>query len=205
MPTEYDKVLPKFDPDKSRSLEDHLNIFFLDTHLPNVQHEDVVCRIFPYAFSCKESTWYFIFPPGSITEWDDFERLFIGKFGERKMTSSMHKELGAINMDKKEKAKDFNQRFLNVLIKFPHDVAPTQCLEIEYYTIMLTPSIAIFVKRDKKNKLKLSFDEAKTVERELYFYEHQSHTEETKTTGKRPLLLTKPPEKEPKDIDSVVK
>jgi hypothetical protein len=142
---------------------------------------------------------------GSITEWDDFERLFIRKFGERKMTASLHKELGAIKMDKKEKVKYFNQRFLNVLIKFPHDVAPAQSLAIEYYMTMLTPSIGMFVKRDNKNTLALNFDEAETIERELSSYEHHSHTKETKTIGKRPLLLTKPPEKEPKDIDNVVK
>jgi hypothetical protein len=53
MPREFDKVLPKFDPDKSGSPEDHLNNFFLATHLLNVQHEDVVCRIFPYTFQEK--------------------------------------------------------------------------------------------------------------------------------------------------------
>jgi hypothetical protein len=72
MPREFDKVLPKFDPDKSGSPEDHLNNFFLATHLLNVQHEDMVCRIFPYTFSRKAYTWYFSLPSGSITEWDDF-------------------------------------------------------------------------------------------------------------------------------------
>jgi hypothetical protein len=144
----------------------------------------VVCRLFPYTFSGKASTWYFILPPGSITEWDDFERLFIRKFGERKTTASLHKELGAIKMDKKEKVKYFNQRFLNVLIKFPHDVAPAQSLAIEYYTTTLTPSIGMFVKRDNKNTLALNFDEAETIERELSSYEHHSHSEETKTVGR---------------------
>jgi len=132
IPRKYDKFLPKFDPDKPGSPKDHLNNFFITTHLQNVQHEDVVCRLFPYTFSTKASTWYFSLPPESITEWDDFERLFIRKFGERKMNAYLHKELGAIKMDKKEKVKDFNQRFLNVLIKFPHKVAHAQSLSIEY-------------------------------------------------------------------------
>jgi hypothetical protein len=117
----------------------------------------------------------------------------------------MHKELGAIKMGKKEKVKDFNQRFLNVLIKFPHDVALAQSLAIEYYMTSLTPSMEMFVKRANKNTLALNFDEVETVEGELSSYEHHSHTEEAKMTGKRPLLLTKPPKKEPKDIDNVVK
>jgi hypothetical protein len=112
MPKKYDKVLPKFDPDNLEYLEDHLNNFFLATHLLNFQHEEVVCRLFPYTFSGGASTWYFSLPPDSITKWDEFERLFIKKFGERKTTASLHKDLGAINMDKKEKVKRFNQRFL---------------------------------------------------------------------------------------------
>jgi len=108
MPRKFDEGLAKFDPDKLGSPEDHLNNFFLDTHLLNVQHEDVVCMLFPYNFSGRASTFYFILLVGSISDLDDFERLFIRKFGERKMTASLHKELGAIKMDKKEKVKYFN-------------------------------------------------------------------------------------------------
>jgi hypothetical protein len=68
-------------------------------------------------------------------------------------------------MDKKEKVKYFNQRFLNVLIRFPHDVAPVQSLTIEYYTTELTPSIGIFVKIYNKNNLALNFDEYETIEK----------------------------------------
>jgi hypothetical protein len=42
MPRKYDKVLPKFDPDRPGSPEDHIKKFFLATHFLNVQHEDVV-------------------------------------------------------------------------------------------------------------------------------------------------------------------
>jgi hypothetical protein len=146
----------------------------------------VICRLLHFTFSRKSSTWYFILPPGSITEWDDFERLFIRKFGERKTVSSLHKELGAIKMDKKEKVKYFNQRFLNVLIKFSHIVALAQSLEIEYYTVVSTPSIGIFFKMANKNTLELDFDEAEIVERELSSYEHPSHTEETKIMERDP-------------------
>jgi hypothetical protein len=40
-------------------------------------------------------------------------------------------------MEKKERVKDFNQRFQNVLIKFPHEVSPAQYLAIEYYTVSI--------------------------------------------------------------------
>jgi hypothetical protein len=68
------------------------------------------------------------------------------KFGERKTTTSLHNEIGAIKMEKNERVKYFNQRFINVLIKFPHKVAPSQYLSIEYYRSSLTPYIKMFVK-----------------------------------------------------------
>jgi hypothetical protein len=36
LPRKLDKILPKFDPDKSGLREDHLNKFFLATHLLNI-------------------------------------------------------------------------------------------------------------------------------------------------------------------------
>jgi hypothetical protein len=53
--------------------------------------------------------------------------------------------------------------------------------------------------------LALKFDEVETVERELSAYDQHPRYEETKSVGKKPLLLTKPPDKESKDIDNVVK
>jgi hypothetical protein len=127
------------------------------------------------------------------------------KFGEKKMTIHFHNELGYIKMDTREKVKDFNQIFLNVLINFPNDVAPTKSLDIEYYTTTLTPSIGMFVKRANKNTLALNFDEAETMEKELSTYDQHLHYEDTKSAGKKPFMLAKPPNKESKDIENVIK
>jgi hypothetical protein len=132
-----------------------------------------------------------VFPPSSITSWDDFERVFIRKFGERKTTTSLYKELGAIKMDKREKVKYFNQIFLNVLTKFTNDTTPAQSLAIEYYTTTLIPSIGMFVKQANKNTLALNFDEAETVERELSSYDHHSHPEEIKSAWKETFVANK--------------
>jgi hypothetical protein len=43
------------------------------------------------------------------------------------------------------------------------------------------------------------------VERELSAYDQHPRYEETKLAGKKPFLLTKPPDRESKDIDNVVK
>jgi len=46
---------------------------------------------------------------GSITNWIDFQKFFIEKFGEETTTSAPVVELYALVMDPKEKIKDFNQ------------------------------------------------------------------------------------------------
>jgi len=138
MPRKFDRLLPKFDPDKAGSPKDHINNLFLAIQLLGVQHDDVVCRLFPYTFSGNASTWYFILPTRSIIDFDSFERFFMRKFGEKKTTASLHNELGSIRMEKRERVKYFNQIFINVLINFPHEVFPAQSLAIEYYTVSLT-------------------------------------------------------------------
>ena len=66
-PKNLDKVLPKFDPRRGIFAEDHFKSFYLALELLNVEHEDVVCRIFPYTFDPKASSWFFSLQANSIT------------------------------------------------------------------------------------------------------------------------------------------
>jgi hypothetical protein len=50
------KFLPKFDPDKKGPVEDHIKKFMLVFRLIDVEHEYVICRLFPDMFENKDST-----------------------------------------------------------------------------------------------------------------------------------------------------
>ena len=50
LPKQPERVLRKFDLGKGVSAEDHLQKFYLALNLLNVDHEDVVCRLFQYNF-----------------------------------------------------------------------------------------------------------------------------------------------------------
>jgi hypothetical protein len=78
----------------------------------NVQHEDIVCRLFPYTFENKASTWYYNL--SSIRSWDTFEKYFISKFREEKTPTMLFKELVSLKMEKKEKVNYFNQFFTTI-------------------------------------------------------------------------------------------
>jgi hypothetical protein len=63
LPKHLEKWLTKFDSDSKQIVEDHIKKFMLDIRLRNVEHEDVVCRLFPYTFEGNASTWYFALQP----------------------------------------------------------------------------------------------------------------------------------------------
>ena len=67
LPKHPEKLLPKFNPELKEPAEYHVKKFMLAVRLLDVEHEDVVCRLFPYTFEGKASTWYFSLTAGSIT------------------------------------------------------------------------------------------------------------------------------------------
>jgi hypothetical protein len=114
LPKHPEKWLPKFDPDSKQITEDHIKKFMLSIRLQSVEHEDVVCRLFPYTFERNASTWYFAQQPHTITYWDRFETCFLEKLRDDKTTEVLVMELSSLKMNPKEKVKNFNQRFLTL-------------------------------------------------------------------------------------------
>ena len=49
LPQDFEKLLPKFNPDEKTAIEDHLQSFYLAIEgLRDGEYEDVVCRLFPH-------------------------------------------------------------------------------------------------------------------------------------------------------------
>ena len=101
LPKNPEIFLPKFDPGKGVSVEDHLQNFYLALNLLTVDHEDVVCILFQYTFEPKVSQWYFSLQANSIVDWDGFQKAFLGKFGNQKTVATLMKELLSMRMEKK--------------------------------------------------------------------------------------------------------
>ena len=107
----------------------------------NVQHEDVVCRLFPYTFANLASTWYFNLPVGSITSWTKFQKDFLDKFAEETTTGALMVDLFVATMSLKERVKYFNQRLTTILNNFQPIVKQTTTIELmdELFTTTMTP------------------------------------------------------------------
>ena len=58
MPQNFDKSLPKFEPNKGILVDDHLQSFYLALEgLQVAEHEDVVYRLFPHTLKGKAASW----------------------------------------------------------------------------------------------------------------------------------------------------
>ena len=78
-----------FNPDNKEPTDNHINKFIVVLQTMNVQHEDVVCHLFPLTFEGKYSAWYFYLVHGSITNWKEFSQAFLDKFREEKTPVSL--------------------------------------------------------------------------------------------------------------------
>jgi hypothetical protein len=194
LPKHPEKWLTKFDPDSKQIAEDHIKKFMLDIRLCNVEHEYVVCRLFPYTFEGNASTWYFSQQPRTIVSWDKFESIFLEKFRDGKPPEVLVMDLSNLKMNAKEKVKDFNQRFLTLKNRIPADSMPAESLVIAYYTKALHQSIAIWVKRSKKATLLEAFEEATQIEKDILSLKDSSSNEtETVSSSKKKIeILPRP-------------
>lgn len=95
-----------------------------------------------------------------IRSWNDFQTIFLNKFGEDKTHAALFLELSRIKMNPKEKIKEFNQRFLTLRKKIPTTVRPIEEVTLKFYTSALPLSVAMFVKGEKLTTLEETFDEA---------------------------------------------
>lgn len=117
MPRHQEKLLSKFDHDKS-SIDD----LYLHLGMPYVCFDDFPCILFPYILEGIASVWYHSLPPNSIHSWREFKKLFLEKKIYDKSLSMLLKEIGNIKMGDEEKVKEFNQTFTRLLNKFPTHV-----------------------------------------------------------------------------------
>ena len=164
LPKHPEKLLLKFDPNNNVSPEDHIKQFMLSIRLLGVQHEDVVCRLFPYTFVDQASTWLFSLTTGSIASWQQFETTFLNEFKDDRTLGVVGLEILRMRCDKKNKVKYFNQIFINILNRIPEK--PVESIQVEFYTTALPPAIAMFVKAREKRTLVENFIEAIKMEKD---------------------------------------
>ena len=119
LPQDFDKLLPKFDPDEKTTVDDHLQSFYLAIEgLRAGEYEDVVCRLFPHTLKGAAASWYFALPVNSTLDWNTFERIFKNKYAAQRTHASLMKGISLLRKGKNEKVQSFTQRFSIYLKNF---------------------------------------------------------------------------------------
>jgi len=77
-------------------------------------------------------------------------RPFLLKNSGKTKHTTLDLDLSRIKMEPKEKVKDFNQRFLNLLKRISQYSKLIEDVTIEFYTLALPMSMAMFDKNEKK-------------------------------------------------------
>jgi hypothetical protein len=164
-PKNLQKFLPKYDPDNDVLPKYHIKQFMDTLNLMNVDHEDGVCRLFPHTLQVKSTKWFFNLAPGSITSWKKFEEAFMAEFSDEETPRILSLQILGIRMNENEKVKYFNERFFYLLNGIP--IKPVKEVHIEYYTSVLPPNIAMFVKNQEKLTLVDNFAKVIQVEKDV--------------------------------------
>ena len=186
-PKNPEKWLQKYNPYDKVPLEDHIKYFMQAIILRNVIHEDMVCRLFPYTFEGKASTWYFALEYSSIPSWDVFSELFTQKFRDDKNPEDLVIGISSMKTKGKERVKYYNQHFSYLKNRIPTTILPIEELLVSYYIKGLLTQIAMWVKRDLKETLHDAFCEDIQVEKDMFYLKDNPDTssEQASTSRKK--------------------
>ena len=85
MPQDYLKILPRFSGENDTEAQKHVEIFCSFAENFNVEHLDVVLRLFVQSLDGEARKWFKTLGAHSINTWEAMEDAFIKKWGKGKI------------------------------------------------------------------------------------------------------------------------
>ena len=82
-----------------------------------VEHEDVVMKLFVHSLTGDARDWFRRLPNDSITSWSDLEKSFKEQYGDHTNVGFILNEFHNIKKGKNESTFDFNVRFWKGMYK----------------------------------------------------------------------------------------
>ena len=105
------KFAPRYIYEESKMVEEHIKVFKELCNRKQVQHENVVIRLFPYTFGEIEFQWYVHLSPACITNWASFEGLFFEQFKTYVNPTLLHHQFMTMRKDLGKTISRYNHRF----------------------------------------------------------------------------------------------
>ena len=111
-----DKVT-KFARNNVITSEQHLRDFFDLLNDYEVEHEDVVMKLFVHSLTKDARDWFRRLPDDNITSWSDLEKFFKEQYGDHTNAGFILNEFINIKKGQNESTFDFNIRFQEGMYK----------------------------------------------------------------------------------------
>ena len=111
-----DKVV-KFFRNNVVTNEEHLRVFIDMLNDYEVEHEDVVMKLFLHFLIEDERDWFKRLPDDNICSWSDLESLFKEQYGDDTSAGFMLNDFNSIKKIPNESTFDFNVRFQKGMYK----------------------------------------------------------------------------------------
>jgi hypothetical protein len=132
-----------------------------------VEHEDVVMRMFFSTLEGEARTWYKSIPDSSIDGWDSFQKNFTEIWVNKIHNSSLINVFTHIKNNWDENVTYFNARFSTIYYKFPITIRSNDSCALIFYLEAFDGILGIFL----RNKEPRTLEEAQVaaIKLERYF------------------------------------
>ena len=120
------KILPRFNAENEIDAQKHLEVFYAFAKNFNVEHLDVVLRLFVQSLDGEARKWFKTLVGRSITTWEIMEDTFLRKWGEKKYHGHCLTEFNTLKKRHNEGVSEFIKRFNKLYLSLPADMKPHQ-------------------------------------------------------------------------------
>jgi hypothetical protein len=126
LPDNYMKYLPKFDGDKTHSIEEHMSSFHDFTENKFVEKNDIFMMIFFQTLGGVFRKWFRELHVASIDGWATLEASFMRRWDEKRDSLYYLNNFVPLKKRANETVDDFNKRFNKLYKKISEDIKPSQ-------------------------------------------------------------------------------
>ena len=151
IPNDLRDKVTKFAGNNAVTGEEHLKKFIDMLNDYEVEHEDVVMKLFVHSLTEDARDWFRRLPDDSVSSWSDLETLFKEQYGDKTNASFMLNDFNNIKKSPNESAFDFNVRFQKGMYKLFQVMRLNEDVCLTTYFNAFDSKMA-YVLRDKEPK-----------------------------------------------------
>jgi hypothetical protein len=147
------KRIPLFSGRLGESVEDHLAKFLQVVGDFNVEHEDVVMRMFVSTLEWEAQAWYKSLSDASIDGWDPFHEKFSERWENTQDIFFLCTIFSIIKKHESETVCQFNAHFSNFYNQIPYRVRPNEDVALIYYLEAFDGIFGVFLRNEDPQNL----------------------------------------------------